>query len=362
VCLAAILLIGLGGAAVWQVFRPRLSYLRVGVAVVAMLLILSPAVAERMSFYSDNTLFLQRSMDAVNSDADAQAIIQTVSTLPAGRVYAGLPATYGNEMRFGDLAFYNLLPFYGIESLAPPTESMSLNADFIWDFDDKNQDDFDLFNVRYLIAPANMAVADFLTPIKETSKYTLDSAPTSGFAEYVAIASRQAVLTQSALFQINLAWERTHTLPAEREYTRFDYPATVEGSGPSSGAACPGGGKTDFKLFQASRIDLVVECPADSTLVIKTTYHPNWQVSVDGVVAPDFMVSPSYIGVTLPAGKHTVNAIYQATPIKAPVIVLGAFTALLLLILRARLDRFAERIRVPRRKREALREDVAPPA
>ncbi len=351
VCLAAILLIGLGGALVWQLFRPRSSVLRMGAAVVVVLVILSPAMAERMSFYSDNTLFLQRSMDAVKSDADAQTIIQTISTLPVGRVYAGLPATYGNQMRFGDLSFYNLLPFYGIESLAPPTESMSLNSDFIWDFDDHNASDFDLFNVRYLVAPSDMAVASFLTPVQVTSKYTLYSAPTTGFAEYVAIATRRAVPTQAGLFELNRAWERTHTLPGERIYTRYDYPATVEGSGPSSAAACPGGGKTDFESFRPSRLDFVVECPADSTLVIKTTYHPNWQVSVDGVVVQDFMVSPSYIGVSLPAGKHTVDVIYVATPIKAPLIVLGVIVALLLLILRGRLDRFAERLRFPRRKR-----------
>jgi uncharacterized membrane protein YfhO len=131
---------------------------------------------------------------------------------------------------------------------------------------------------------------------------------------------------------------------------RYDYPATAQGTGPSSGAACPGGGKTDFERLQSNRMDFVVECPVDSTLVIKSTYHPNWQVSVDGVVVQDFMVSPSYIGISLPAGKHTVNAVYRPTPIKAPLIVLGVMVALLLLILRGRLDRFAERLRFPRRK------------
>jgi hypothetical protein len=227
---------------------------------------------------------------------------------------------------------------------------MSLNSDYIWDFNDQIQGDFDLFNVRYMVAPTGMAVADFLTPIQRTARYTLYRAPTTGYAEYVAITSRQAVPTQAALFTINRAWERTHTLPGQRLFMRYDYPATVAGFDPSSTAACPGGGKTDFEHFQADAINLVVECPADSTLVIKTTYHPDWQVYIDGVLVPDFMVSPSYIGISMPAGKHSVDAVYRANPIKAPLIVIGGLAALFLLIVRGRLDRFAERLGSWRRR------------
>lgn len=340
--LAAIVLIGVGGAVIWQLFKPHVSTLRLGAAVAMLLLILVPAVSERMAFYSDNTRFERRSMDALQSDADAMAVVATLKTLPPGRVYAGLPNTFGNDMRFGDLQFYNLLPFYGIESLAPPIQSFSLNADYIWDFNDHVQGDFDLFNVRYMVAPTNLAVADFLTPIQRTARYTLYEAPTTGYAEYVAISSRQAVATQAALFSLNQAWERTHTLPGERLFVRYDFPATVPGFDTASTAACPGGGKTDYERFQADAVNLVVECPADSTLAIKTTYHPDWQIYVDGVQVPDFMVSPSYVGISLPAGKHTVDAVYRAYPIKAPLVVLGAIAVLFLVMVRGRLDRFAE--------------------
>jgi hypothetical protein len=350
VCLAAIPLIGVGGAAVWGLFKPHMSTLRLGAAVVVLLIILVPAVSERMAFYSANTLDEQRSMDLLQSDADANAIIATLRTLPPGRVYAGLPSTFGNKMSFGGLYFYNVLEFYGIESLPPPTQSASLNSDYVWDFNDHNQGDFDLWNVRYMIAPANLAVADFLTPIQRTSRYILYQAATTGFAEYVAITSRQAVPTQAALFSLNLAWERTHTLPGERLFMRYDYPATISGFDPASTAACPGGGKTDYERLQEDAINLAVECPTDSTLVIKTTYHPDWQIYVDGVPVPDFMVSPSYIGISLRAGRHTVDAVYRADPIKAPLVVTGALAALLLLIVRGRLDRFALRLSSLRRR------------
>jgi len=348
--LAAILLIGVGGAVIWQAFRPHASTLRLGAVVVVLLAVLAPAISERMAFYSDNTRFQQRSMDALKADPDVNAIISTLESLPAGRVYAGLPSDFGNQMSFGDLHFYNLLTFYGIDALTPPSESMSLNADIIWDFDDRIQGDFDLYNVRYMVAPTGMAVASFLTPILHTSRYTLYQAPTTGYAEYVAITARLAVPDRASLFSLNLGWERTHKLPGERQFMRYDYPATVAGFDTASTAACPDGGKTDYERFQPDQINLAVECPADSTLVIKTTYHPDWHVYVDGVEVPDFMVSPSYIGISLPAGKHTVDAIYRADPIKAPLVWVGIFGAAFLLLMRGRLDRFAEWISSRRRR------------
>jgi hypothetical protein len=35
------------------------------------------------------------------------------------------------------------------------------------------------------------------------------------------------------------------------------------------------------------------------------------------------MVSPSFIGLTLPAGEHFVTAEYRSTPLKTPLLVLG---------------------------------------
>ena len=321
--LAAIPLMGLGGAVVWRLVRGALGaegraregapwrLLAAGAVLVA---ILAPAIAERVTFYSYNTAWEQRSYDAVQADPDQKAIIAKIKTLPPGRVFAGLPTSFGNvaDMTYWDLHFYNLLPFNGIESLAPPTESLSLNSDYIWDFNEHDPADYELWNVRYVVAPATLPVDDFLTPILKTNRFVLYGAPTSGYAEYGGIASRRAVADRPALFEINRAWERTGTLPAEHLFMRYDYPSKGIVTDPSNTQPCPDGGHTEFEAFRAGKIDLVVSCPAASTLVIKTTYHPNWQVTVDGSVVEDFMVSPSYIGVSLPAGKHSVSATYVA--------------------------------------------------
>jgi uncharacterized protein (TIRG00374 family) len=336
--IAIVLLIGVGGAVVWRVFRPERSIWRLAAACVAIALLLAPAVMERITLHQLNASFIERTANAVDNDLDAKAIVAKLETLPAGRVYAGLPATYGKDMAFGDVYFYNLLAFDGVEALAPPNESFSLTSDYIWDFDDADPADYDMWNVRYVIAPADRQMASFLTPIVRTQRYALYQASTTGYAEYVAVAARRPAGSQSALFDSNLAWERG-TQPGQRQYIRYDYPDTSsffnsEGVGPG----CPTGGQTDYERFQPGQIDLVVECPAAATLILKTTYHPNWEVRVDHTVVPTFMVSPSYIGISMPPGKHTVDAVYQATPIKLPLQILGLTALMFLLLARGRLD------------------------
>ena len=336
--IAAIILMGVGAAALWQIFKPYRARWQVVLAGVAVIALLMPVFAERYDFYQYNGLLEQQVSDAITADTDAQAIIAKIQSLPAGRVFAGLPATYGNTMTFGDVYFYNLLVYDDIEVLAPPFQSLSLNSDLIWDFNDANQGDYDLFDVKYVVAPANRAMASFLKPIMRTAKYTLYQAPTSGFAEYGAIIGRQAFSTSNSLFFFNRSWYRG-SLPDNLQFFRYDYPASHVAPGPTTAPGCADG-KTTFEVFQPARIDLVTSCSTASTLIIKTTYHPNWQITVDGQIQPDFMVSPAFIGVSLPAGRHAVTAEYRAGPTKLPLLIVGFIALLLALVLGRRLEVF----------------------
>jgi uncharacterized membrane protein YfhO len=91
-------------------------------------------------------------------------------------------------------------------------------------------------------------------------------------------------------------------------------------------------------------VHLVVECAAASPLVIKVTYHPNWHVTVDGQPVSTYMLSPSFVGVDLPAGRHTVDAVYVATPSKLPLLGLGLAVLLVALVMRRRLDAIPRRL------------------
>jgi uncharacterized membrane protein YfhO len=89
--------------------------------------------------------------------------------------------------------------------------------------------------------------------------------------------------------------------------------------------------------------DVQVECLEPSTLVLKATYHPNWRVAIDGTEAQAFMVSPSFIGVEMPAGSHRLRAEYRSPLLKTVLLILGASTLLATVWFRRRFARLDAR-------------------
>jgi hypothetical protein len=51
------------------------------------------------------------------------------------------------------------------------------------------------------------------------------------------------------------------------------------------------------------------------------------------------MVTPSVIGVSLPPGRHTVVAEYRSTPIKTPLLLIGALVLAAAIVFRRRIER-----------------------
>jgi hypothetical protein len=343
--LAAILVIGLGGEWIARRLPTLDGRRRVLVLVLVVLALLVPAFLERRAYYARNAQGMERNRQALTGDTDAAAILATLRALPPGRTHAGLRANWGSSLRMVDLHFYDLLPFHRLPAVSPPYSSVSLNADLIWHFDDRDAAHYELFNVRYLVAPRAWVAPGFLRVIKETSRYVLYETPARGYAELVTLAGRVTASTQPILFRQNLDWFQ-HGGSAAGRYVRRDFPArsgAADAAGvgkPAAGepAGCPERGVTDERV-EAARITLVTECPAASTLVLKLTYHPNWRVTVDGAEVETFMVSPSFLGAAMPAGRHEVRAEYRSTRYRMALLGIALVTLAAVAIAGRRLER-----------------------
>jgi ABC-type dipeptide/oligopeptide/nickel transport system permease component len=346
--LFAIVLIGIGAAWAFERAHAASSPRRLALAGAAALVLLAPAMAERASFYAANTTWMRQTRDAIDADTDARTILAALRSQPAGRVFAGLRTTgYGPRMNFdipfNSVRFSDFLIFNRVPVVAAPYSSLSLNADLMWDFAIDRLAEYELLDVRYVVAPAATAMPDFLRPIVRTTRYTLYVAPTSGYATYGSLIDRVPAPSQRALFAVNRPWFNGVDVAALR-FHRFDFPAaTAGGGGTATGCSAA---SYSYERVQPSRIDLLVSCPDPSALVLKVTYHPNWHVLVDGAEASTFMVSPSFVGVALGAGQHFVTAEYRSTPVKAPLLALGALTLLgsLAFVWRARLEELGRQL------------------
>jgi hypothetical protein len=321
----AILLIGIGGAWLWEIARASASRVRLVAVGAASLLLFAPALAERWSYYEQNAAWMRDTQAAIDADADARTILAELARQPPGRVYAGLRSNWGETLGFGipfkSVRFYNLLAHHGLDAVAPPNQSLSLNADLLWGFNDQDLSHYRLFNVDYAIAPTTVTFPTALRVLTATPRYVLYAAPGRGYGEYAAITRSEPASTQADLFTRELAWFRGGDA-ARWAFIRFDYANAGARTALLPIADCAGG-QIAYERVQPARLEVLARCGSASAMVIKVTYHPNWHVTVDGAEVSTFMASPSYVAFALPAGDHFVVVEYRSTPIKAPLLVLG---------------------------------------
>lgn len=349
--LAAILLMGVAGDWLWRRLAPVPERWRAAALAVVLLVLLEPALKERGEHYRYNTQWIERSRRAIETDRDAQAVLDTLRGLPPGRTYVGLREDWGRQMRFGDLGLRDLLTFHRMVTAAPPYGGVSLNSNMIWHFDDRKPTHYDLLNARYVVAPRSWRPPEFLRPVKETGRYVLYEAPTSGYARFAAISRSSSPASQSAMFFESRSWFQGPEA-VEGKFIRYAYPRGAGSTGmaaasgpPLASPGCPEGRTADERVGQGG-IELRADCPTASTLVLKITYHPNWRVTVDGRETPTFMVSPSLIGLSLPAGAHQVRAEYRSGLLKNGLLVLSALAVLGVVVFRRRFERL-ERLWAP---------------
>ena len=344
--LAAILLIGFGGAWLWELGAPWRHPARLVPATAALALLLVPAMQQRWDYYALNASWIAQTSAAIDRDVNAQTILSTLASLPPGRVYAGLRTDWADELDFGipfrSVRMYNLLAFRRIAALTQPYQGLSLNADLLFDFDATREVDYRVFGVTYVIAPATHQLPNFLEPIRRTPLYVLYAAPASAAARFAAVTDTVRAPTQVELFSIMRSW--LHGPAPDTHVLRIEYPAEPGGSTGASQPGCADGGTIESDRVEPSRVEAVVRCASAATLVLNMTYHPNWRVTVDGAATETFMVSPSMVGINVPAGRHTVIADYRSTPMKAPLLIVGGIVLAVVVVGGRRLDRVDARL------------------
>lgn len=218
-----------------------------------------------------------------------------------------------------------------------------MNSDLIWHFNEQEPAHYDLFNVRYVIAPSTQKMPGFLTVLKKTKRYTLYEATTSGYAEFALSTQAGTAASEADLLAQNKNWLFGDG-PKQRRFIIYSYGGAIPPQDLAKYPPDPPDGRILAERVQPGRIELNVEHPQGAVLVIKTTYHPKWIVSIDAQPRESFMVSPSFIGVYVPPGRHQVVAEYRSGPLKIVLPILGGLVLAGVMVFGRRLEDLGTRL------------------
>ena len=337
----SILMIGVGGEALWDaIARLRVVNARWHPAIMMLVfgLALSPAVIERARTYSDSKRLIEDTRTALESDAELRMVLASVANQP-GRIFSGPRTGWANLMRVGPkLTVADVVNAARLPSIGSPLQGLALNSALLLRFRDGDAGLYDAFNVRTIITPASATVPPFFQSVLRTSRYAVWRVETTGIAHFVEVTGRRLARTQRELYVGASDW-LVSGAPGAHQVTRWDYPASGESSVPfTPRPRCADGGRTLEENVGSQRIAVVVECASASALALKMSYHPNWRARVDGAKVQTYMVSPSFLAIDLPAGRHRVELDYIPTASKTPLLAFGVLVLVVAIVSRRRLD------------------------
>jgi hypothetical protein len=204
----------------------------------------------------------------------------------------------------------------------------SLSNDVEAAFDEANPAQYEMFNVRYLLLPAERPPPVRAREIAHAGQHRLYEVPTSGYFQVVERASA-------------LAADRTDVQTATRDFRTSDlasrgvYPGVAFAGGdspaPTYTGAAPPDGAAGRVLSQSSAledgvVDATVEATRPAVALLKASYDRRWTATVDGLETKPVMMAPSLVGVDIPAGRHRVEFRYEPYGAYAWLVVLGALT------------------------------------
>lgn len=278
-------------------------------------LLLAPAWTERIDYhqFGAKVIGVQQAADATDG-RDLDRLVAIVKERGDGRAYAGLRANWGKAYAVDYVTAYAWLADRKVDAIGFTFRTISsLSTDVEAAFDETNPAQYEMFNVRYLILPADRKPSVPAKLIGSSGRHRLWEAPTTGYIQVVdrarAIAADRTNVEQATkgFRQSNLASRGIYPGVA---FAGGAAPApTFAGATPPAGP--PGRIVTQGATLQDGVFSGTVDANRPAVVLLKATYDRRWTATVDGLPSKPVMMAPSLVGVQVPAGRHVITFRYE---------------------------------------------------
>jgi hypothetical protein len=346
--LFAIPLAAVGFAFVLRLLRPGRSRARMILAAAVAVVLLAPAARERAAYVRWSAGLKADSKRAFDRDRDLAPLLDQLQHLEGGRAYVGLPRFPDLNLKVGGVPLNALLLTHGIDSVGFLWHSMSLPGDVQLWFDPYDEAMCRAFGVRYVVMEAGRRPPPFSRTLVSIGRYRVHEIPG---VSYFGLADVPIAVDAPAhrLYDVGLAWLRHglgsvdlypaltlgHQQPADIPVLPFDLlePDRLDSAIPRH----PSGPGEIARIFDRWAVEVTLERPAAA--ILRVSFHPGLQATVDGQPARPFPVTPGFAAVQVPKGRHVVRFTYVPA-LHWPLIIVGV---LALVSIRPIADGLAER-------------------
>jgi hypothetical protein len=203
--------------------------------------------------------------------------------------------------------------------------ALSFNAEIEGHMDETRRAHFNLFNVRYVVAPAGRTFPSFVVPLGQEGRHRYYAVQTTGYIDLVDVplafqgdrdgwypivnhwlASRLVEAKQHPAFFLGRSVPDAFSDRAFSVDERST-PAAKDALDRLARSATPGDlGRVVEKEVRPGRYVAEVDATRPCFALLKATFHPGWRATVDGRPVEAVMLAPAYVGVAVPPGVHEV--------------------------------------------------------
>jgi hypothetical protein len=324
-----------------------------------------PPVYRQTAYYNElnDRLIIQANGNAEKVRNDINALEKVLHTLPSGRIFAGRGGGWGKDFRIAETEMFMHLSTFGFNTVLWLPETWSPNSDTEQYFSEDQIKDYDLFNIRYVVAPPTQTTQPFWKEKTRGQNWVLYDVDTTGYftlgtRSMVVVADKQSYINLSRLWiqskiptqklypelVIGKTWtsdrfkiptirmidEVTYLTAQNTRQNIFAINPLYAGDAPSASMIGPEQVTDDMIFKTVVKVD---QGCRECLIILKQTYHPNWRATVDGKPVKPIIVFPFYVAVPLnTSGTHEIAVWYQPSDLKVVLMVLGLLGGLAVII------------------------------
>ena len=301
-------------AAIWREVGRRSLWAAAGLTG----LVLFPLVEERGRCLED--YFAQGRINEQAAAAEQDNLFGAIALVKqrGGRVYPGLPSTWGNAFQVGSTPLSSFLCVNQVPAVAYLYNATALPSDLMLRFDELNPAHYRLFNIRSVLAPAMPGAPPFLTLVKDFGRFRVMDAPGDGYFDLVD-APVVVPIDRYSFYDVDDRWLHSDWLD-RKQFLWLDLKGGAPPGLPRLLATSPlppapspgqtaGTVRNQRQTGQVYQAELDVARPA--LALFKMTWHPNWVAYIDGQARQSVMLSPGFLGVPVSPGRHRILCRYE---------------------------------------------------
>lgn len=300
------------------------------VACGAALALLAPCVIERAAQISKRRSWVRSSeSDLDQRGATIDEALGALELQGPGRTWAGHARNWGRTFAVGGVPVYARVPARGRSSVGYAYHALSLNSDVDGYFDEQRWSHYNLFDVRYVLAPQTWKAPRFARRLHVWNDVALYAVETTGSFDLVD-AQDFGEVNKAEWLEITRSWLRSPGVDQRTVPMYIWAPGRATGEGPlrryepEPGSRPPCGTLEDEESSPA-RHAVTVRAQRECLLMLKVSYHPRWRIRVDGESRTPRMLAPAFIGIPVRPGDQRVEAVYEGARHRGALFLGGLF-------------------------------------